>query len=334
MFRRFCCLSVLFIVVFMSSCGGFEDDPIVPTSEETFGIRHDRSLTDYTSIATGVVPGGPDLESVVAFSYSLDGSANQEFVATGTLVHPEWILTAGHNFFVADEQSSPAPVSGIEVLTGSDPNDPEARFSVAELVFFPTWTTQDDGFSSANDLCLVRLQSPITNVTPAPMFVTTEEGLGTTVWGAGYGDLSGLAGEDPEAFSQRRAFQNVLDRKVAGLESSVGGQRFPGGLLAFDFDHPGGLVNSLGDNRQSSDEPLLGGGNSSATALNLEGSTVEGDSGGPLFVLDADGIWKVAGVLSGGAEEPIVDHRDGSYGDISVYMRVATASAWITSVIE
>ncbi|MEM6772808.1 MAG: trypsin-like serine protease, partial [Bacteroidota bacterium] len=138
----------------------------------------------------------------------------------------------------------------------------------------------------------------------------------------------------PDDFTPRRAFQNQLDRKVAGLTSTANGQSYTGGLLAFDFDHPNGMLNSLGDGLQNPDETLLGSGSSAANALNLEGSTVQGDSGGPLFVRDTDGIWKVAGVLSGGADEPIIDHPDGSYGDISIYIRVATARDWIAEVIE
>ncbi|WP_010520931.1 hypothetical protein [Aquimarina agarivorans] len=42
----------------------------------------------------------PNFNAVVHFSYSLDGSSNEEFITSGVLVAPSWILTAGHNFFV------------------------------------------------------------------------------------------------------------------------------------------------------------------------------------------------------------------------------------------
>ncbi|HAA14908.1 MAG TPA: trypsin, partial [Cytophagales bacterium] len=61
--------------------------------------------------------------------------------------------------------------------------------------------------------------------------------------------------------------------------------------------------------------------------------TVQGDSGGPLFVRNGD-QWEVAGVLSGGASDPVPNWRDGDYGDISIYTRVSTAIDWINSVIQ
>ena len=135
--------------------------------EETFGIRHDKEWSEYLDVATNQAPYNsteyPDFSPVIMFSYSLDGSDSDEYVATGTLVAPDWILTAGHNFYVAEEQDSPAPVSGIYVLTGNDPNNPVSTHTVQELVFHPTWIEQNEDFIKANDLCLVKLSSPITS---------------------------------------------------------------------------------------------------------------------------------------------------------------------------
>jgi len=111
------------------------------------------------------------------------------------------------------------------------------------------------------------------------------------------------------------------------------GNIYKGGLLAFDFDNPNGSINSLGDNYISEDELLLGSGSSTAEALEFESGTVEGDSGGPLFVKDGD-TWKIAGVLSGGLGESLSNFQDGNYGDISVYIRVSQSIEWIQSVIN
>jgi len=304
------------------------------TVEETFGIRHDLNLTDYESIGANNAPytgdNYPDFSSVVAFSYTI---GEDEFVASGTLIADNWILTAGHNFFSSDEQTEPVSVSDIVVLTGSDPNNPTGEYEVASLVFSPTWLQDDRLFESGNDLCLVELSAPIAGLTPASLLESEIEENGSEIWVAGYGDYSSQPGQDEELLSKRHAVHNVLDRTVTGIVTSVDGETFVGGLLAFDFDDPDGLVNSFGDDVQNLDESLLGDGTSEAGALDFEGTTVEGDSGAPLFI-QIDGNWYVAGVLSGGATDPIANHDDSGYGDISIFIRVATSIDWINGVID
>lgn len=312
-----------------------DEQPIDPNGEDrqAFGIRHDRQLSDYEAAAATTATDRPDFGSVVSFSYSLDGSDNHDVIATGTLVKPDWILTAGHNFFVSDEQSNPAPVSGIEVFLGTDMENPTRRVAVAELVFHPTWLTNDDAFATANDLCLVRLAEPINDLPLATLQTDDDEELGSTVWFAGYGDYSQVEGNDPNRLPRRHAVENVLDRKTDGVTTTADGVTYTGGVLAFDFDDPDGSANTLGDDRVEGDEALVGTGTSQPSARNLEGSTVQGDSGGPLFVND-NGTWRLAGVLSGGLSDVLPDHADGDYGDVSVFIRVSTQMDWISSVVE
>lgn len=328
-------VALLTITLILSSCGF--DEEISNSEFSTFGIRHDKILSDYEKIATNTSPYNsneyPDFSPVVAFSYSLDGSDNHNFIATGTLVKPNWILTAGHNFFVAEEQSSPALPSGISVLVGNDPNNPTTELSVEELVFHPTWLNQSNDFLNANDLCLVKLSSPITTIDVAKINSSRNEELASTSWYSGFGDYSQESGQNVDLLSKKHAIENILDRKNEGISSTNGGQNYTGGLLAFDFDSPSGDVNSLGDDFVASDEALIGDGNSEPTATEFEGTTVQGDSGGPLFLF-VDGEWKLSGVLSGGASEPIINHNDSDYGDISVFIRVSTHIDWINSVIE
>ncbi len=303
------------------------------TATTTFGIRHDKALSEYEAIAANPTNTMPSFEAVVMFEYSLDGSTNREFVGTGTLISPNWILTAGHNFFSSDEQTNPAPVSGIIVNIGNDPNNPQQIINVKRLVFHPSWLVDDNLFASGNDLCLVELETSITNITPAPLFTSANEAIGSTVWYSGFGDYSETAGQNPDNFSKKHAIENVLDRKISGITSVANNITYSGGLLAFDFDSPDGNSNTLGDTTVNQDEQLLGSGTSNASPKTYEGATVQGDSGGPLFVKDGS-TWKVAGVLSGGAEAPVNNHKDSSYGDISIFIRVSTASDWIQSEIN
>lgn len=310
-----------------------ENNIIEPSSDLTFGIRHDIPLTEYESLATRSSSDLPNFSAVVFFGYSLNGKDKQQYTASGTLIDEEWILTAGHNFYDAQEQNNPAPPEGITVKLGNDPNSPDMTYEVAEIVFHPTWLAGDQEYKDANDLCLVKLASPMTHITPVPLYTSDDEAVGSQVWFCGFGDYTRLLGQDPDLDSKKHAIKNILDRKNTGLETAAGGQTYNGGLLAFDFDDPEALINSLGDDLVSQDEETLGSGNSMAGALDYEGTTVQGDSGGPLFV-NKDGVWQLAGVLAGGASEPIEGHSDGSYGDISIFTRVSTASSWIQSVIK
>ena len=319
------------------SCGEI-DEPInnpILGEDETFGIRADLTLRDYEEIGNNAPPFNtseyPDFSSVVSFAYSLDGSDDFDYSASGVLISPEWILTAGHNFFVSDDQNSPAPASGIVVVLGNDPNDFSKEIEIESLTFFPTWLEDDAVYGNANDLCLVKLKSPITSITPAKLLKETSERVGSTTWAAGFGDYSQRPGEDSEAYSLRHATSNTLDRVASGISSTSSSGTFTGGLLAFDFDSPSGTINSLGDDYLSEDEILLGGGTSSPTPQTYEGSAVEGDSGGPLF-LQVGNEWLVAGILSGSVGEPFIGHRPNSYGEIDVFIRVSLAYDWISDI--
>lgn len=327
-----------FLLLSLAACTPDEELESPDGPRTTFGIRHDKTLEDYERIATNQAPYNsadyPDFSPVVSFTYSLDGSRNYDYVASGVLVAPNWILTAGHNFFTSDEQRSPAPIAGIVVNLGNDPDRPTQTKRVAELVFHPTWLSDDDVFGNANDFCLVRLAEPITGIKPATLNASAEEIIGSTVWFCGFGDYSRQPGQNPDDYSKKHALENILDRKVAGITSRTGaGDIYRGGLVAFDFDSPDGLVNTLGDDYISPDEPLLGGGTSEAFSRTWEGGTVEGDSGGPLFS-NINNQWVVIGILSGGAAEPLRNYVDGDYGDISIFTRVSTSISWMRTVIQ
>jgi V8-like Glu-specific endopeptidase len=334
---RLCLLSIISFSLF--SCGDYIDEEPIPENNAsiTFGIRHDKKLNDYELIATneGEVSSSayPLFAPIVKFCYTLDGSTGIEYIGTGTLVAPQWILTAGHNFFVADEQTSPAKTSGIQVFVGNDPNTIQQGLEVEKLVFHPTWLTDNDGYFYGNDLCLVKLKEPINSITPAKINLSKDERLSEIVWFGGFGDYTQQVGQDANLLPRKHALQNILDRKVDNIKTTITGKTYLGGLLAFDFDSPDGNVNSLGDNYVGEDEKALGTGTSDAMAQAYEGTTVEGDSGGPLFILTSEG-WKIAGILSGGADMPIKDHKNSSYGDISIFIRTASSAEWLLSVIK
>jgi secreted trypsin-like serine protease len=255
-------------------------------------------------------------------------------IGSGVLISSQWILTAAHNFILPEETKNLPRLSDVSILVGNDPNRPSKTLKVSQIIVHPHWTSSDGGFEKGTDLALVKLATPITDVTPAVVnFDLNGEKDKAYTWSCGFGDYSQQAGQNRDDYSKKHAMVNVLDRIVNGLTTSIAGTTYNGGLLAFDFDAPDGKYNTLGDNIANEQERVLGTGNSAAEALEMEGGTVQGDSGGPIF-MKINGVWKVCGILHGGVDDVRAGHKDSSYGDISIYCRTASAANWIQSITK
>lgn len=171
-----------------------------------------------------------------------------------TLIAPTWLLTAAH---VA--QSIPTHVPLSVALAGK-------RYPLARVILHPgydaAWMARDedeeDAGSSAVDLALVELASPVEQVRPFALYDRADEqGYEVLLLGRGeYGNgLRGARGTD-------RALRRVTNR-VDETDSY---------WLKLRFDTP--------------PEGTL-----------LEGVCGRGDSGGPAFIQDQHGVW-LAGVSS------------------------------------
>lgn len=307
----------------------------VTNSPQTFGIRNDKKLSEYETIASNISPFNseefPDFRSV-AFIQIEDG--NGLLIGSGVLINSQWVLTAAHLFMLPEESKNLPSLSKISVLFGNDPNKPSKTLKVSQIILHPHWINSDGGFEKGTDLALLKLGSPVTDIAPAKInYDISGEKDKAYIWSCGFGDYSSQSGQNKNYLSKKHATVNVLDRIVDGLNTKVSGISYNGGVLAFDFDAPDGKFNTLGDNIINEQEKVLGSGNSAPEALEMEGGTVEGDSGGPIFI-KIGGIWKVCGVLHGGIDDVAPKLKDSSYGDISVYCRTASASSWIQSVIN
>ena len=230
----------------------------------------------------------------------------------GVLIAPQWVVTAAH--------AAPMQMQGMEdeVSVGG-----VAR-RVKRVITYPGYKKLPDQLikevlasgdlskvyaflASSNDIALIELVSPVTDVTPVPLYRGDKE-AGMTVQLVGKGATgNGTEGQDPHSSHRtvlRRAF-NV----IAGADARY---------VWYRFDPP-------------------------PSALPLEGITGSGDSGGPLFIGDGSSM-QLVGLASWSQYPP--GHPfwkkwapgrpfvEGLYEEIVYAVRISNYIPWIRSVIS
>jgi len=219
----------------------------------------------------------------------------------GVLIDPRWVLTAAHAV-------TWQPDGVNEVTIHHVPRH------VERLVLYPGYrklpqplvdkavesgdATRIIAFLSAsNDVALLKLSEPVTDVSPVAIYRKDDE-LGKTVKIVGKGATgTGLRGQDADG-EHRTVLRRAFNR-ITGVQ---------GQWLCYIFHEP-------------------------ASALPLEGISGDGDSGGPVLV-QVKGQWEVAGLASWkrGKDNAILLHP-GFYGQTNYNVRLSHYANWIDSVI-
>ena len=246
-------------------------------------------------------------------------------LGSATLIAPNLAITAAHIF--KNRYDDPYPlVRNWEFVVYHDYEVAPSsfRYGVEEIVIHPFWISRQtslnplgDGDKKGVDLALVKLSQPVTGLLPVPLPLKNAPTLGQKVYVSGFGNLvEGETGDFDLENSRRMAGVNILDRLVREILVEGDDVAESGGLLAFDFDAPDSNHNSLKDSFDN-----LPSGSSEPMPIEMEVSTAEGDSGGPLFAR-VDGKWRIFGTVSYGSS-------DSTYGDITVFSRVYNHLDWI-----
>jgi len=206
-------------------------------------------------------------------------------ITSGVLIDPLFVLTAKH--LVPDGAPGNAFVFSIG---GND------------------YTSAGYTLSGADDLAIIRLQLPVTNVTPALVYTgSAEVGKVATLVGFGEGGV-GTTGPAGGRGIKRAATNLISATQDAGLGTTTGR------MLLSDFDSGSSL-----DSRYFPFQQTL-----------HEGLIAPGDSGGGTFAtIDSQlyliGIHALVWTDSGGI--------DFNYGDVGGDVRVSTANSFIQSVV-
>lgn len=236
------------------------------------------SINETAGTAAAIAYGGDAQFNAVAALISAS-NGNGDNYCTGILVSPTTILSARHCDIVTNEF----------VRFGPDSDNPLFTSAISSFSY-PAGGDGDSPLLDGGDFAIINLTTAVPASVATPLRLVNDPFalVGQEAALIGYG-LSGLGTAGGNANVLRWGSRNVIDQYGGPAQDSSTATN----IFSTDFDHPS-VPNSLGN----------------PTPLALEGSVARGDSGGPLLI-QQNGEWLVAGVLSGGTT------ANGTYGDVS-----------------
>lgn len=255
-------------------------------------IRHDTPDAWYTNFAKDPAFAGVGL---IAFD-----TEDSSYTCSGTVIHKNWVLTAGHCVNDAKSMSFYLPSETGWRFYDSNSWVAHEKFS-------------DTGLLNGWDIGLMHFDSDF-DVAPAQLYQGGSELL-SPLASVGFGITgNGYTGFDHTDY-QRRAGTNIVD-DLWSLEGN-GDQ-----IIWADFDHPDDPSYNLFEYPGFTFDDL---------ASVLEIMAAPGDSGGGVFIEEAGQVY-LAGVHSFGGDY----NGDGiwGYGDFYGSTRVSSFLGWIDSKIN
>lgn len=219
----------------------------------------------------------------------------------GVLVAPQWVLTAAHAVAwqpdLDDVVIAGVPRAVERVVIHDGFRKPPDRL-VDDGLNTWDWTLFVAALSASDDIALLKLAQPVADVAPVAVHAA-DATVGTRIEFLGKGaSATGATGFDlfhgPHRTELRRAQNEITSSH----------ERW----FCYVFDAP-------------------------PAGLPLEGGSGSGDSGGPVLV-QAGGVWQVAGLTAWTANHGVVRANAGRYGQVSCNVRLRHYSEWIDAVMR
>lgn len=250
-----------------------------------------------------------DTRSAIVIRHDVDDSRYHapasEFLALadlpgeghGVLIAPRWIVTVAHAITDVQEitlNGVPRKVKRVIVHPGFR-RLPDAL--IAQAFASGDASKAMEHQASSRDIALIELMEPVADVAPAIIYQGSDE-LGKLVKLMGKGatgdGVRGLAPDHSHRGVLRRAFNTITSADSL--------------WLGYVFD-------------------------AGPSAVELEGASGSGDSGGPVLI-EIDGQWQLAGLIAWQlVEGNAAAFRPSLYGQTSFNVRLSSYAEWIESVI-
>jgi hypothetical protein len=219
----------------------------------------------------------------------------------GVLIAPQWVITAAHAITWQSEikqvviNGIPRDVERLVIHSGYKKPSQEL---INQALATGEWILTVVQIASSDDIALVKLTQPVTDVAPVAIHKDSgESGRIVKIIGKG-ATGTGVTGHDPHGPNRtelRRAFNTITSAHDR--------------WFCYVFDEP-------------------------ASALPLEGKTGSGDSGGPALI-QVDDQWLLAGLAAWGfIHGDVRTVRPGLYGQFTCNVRLSHYKEWIESVIS
>lgn len=216
----------------------------------------------------------------------------------GVLIDPQWVVTAAHAVTWQPEikqvtiNGIPRDVERLVIHPGYK-KPPQALLDQALATW--DWTLFRVLLASSDDIALLKLARPVTDVSPVAINKRDDE-FGQVVRIIGKGatgnGVTGYEFGDSHRTELRRAYNRITSAD--------------GRWLCYIFDKP-------------------------SDALPLEGGSGSGDSGGPVLA-QAGNDWSLAGLTSWSDPQSAI-RTPGRYGQITCNVRLSHYAGWIESVV-
>jgi hypothetical protein len=217
----------------------------------------------------------------------------------GVLIAPQWVVTAAHAVTWQSEIKQ-VTIAGVPrnverlVIHPGYKKSPQKLLDQALATW--DWTLFRVLLSSSDDIALLKLAQPVTDVSPVAINKSDDE-FGQIIEIIGKGATgNGVTGY--EFSSSRRTELRRAYNKVTGAD---------GRWLCYMFDKP-------------------------SEALPLEGGSGSGDSGGPVLLQTEKGLL-LAGLTSW-SDPQSTNRTPGRYGQITCNVRLSHYKDWIESIIS